>query len=95
MARGLIVDAQAVWSFAKELRRYAGELDGNTAKMLSRLSSLHSAWRDAKYDRFHSDMKAIAKDVKKARSIIEEYSKHLDDFARKADIAERARIGRG
>jgi uncharacterized protein YukE len=95
MADQLIVKPEEVRRYARELRRYASDLDANTTKMLKRLASLGDTWQDSKYHQFNSDMKGIAKQVKRSRQIVSDYSKYLDNFAARVEAALRTKSPSG
>jgi uncharacterized protein YukE len=89
----LIVSSSSVADFARELRRYASELEGSTVRMNGQLSRLGSDWKDAKYRAFKGEMESLARDIKKTRQRVDSYSKHLTTFAQRVREAERTKIG--
>ena len=88
----LIVRADAVRGFAKDLEHYGKVLDSESTRTIGRLSQLGETWRDSKYTAFSSEMKALDKEIKSARRRIEEYARHLRTFADRIDEAGAVKI---
>ena len=95
MADQLIVKPERVRHYAKDLRRYASELESNTSKILRGLSALGDTWRDAKYHEFNNEMKTLAKQVKRSKAVVEDYSKYLDAFAKRVEDALATKMPKG
>ena len=88
----LIVQPDAVTTFARELRSYACQLESGTSRMTSRLGSLGDNWQDQKYRKFRDEMVELSARVKKARLAVVDYASHLDTFAQRVRDAGATKI---